>query len=205
MHQAPTSVVVTSSKTHKGSSGTRQSVTYRSAPAWFYHAAEDLQVKSLAHLLDIYHRSVGRNSLLLLNVPPDSRGLLHEQDVARLRELRAAIDATYATDLTRVLSGEGDSGWNAPEEQAMLELELGADRTFDRLLLQEDIEQGQRVEGFVLEAWHDGGWKPVVRGGCIGYKRLERFGRVTASRVRLCVEQSRGPARLKRLGLFCQP
>jgi alpha-L-fucosidase len=173
-------------------------------PGWFYHGAEDLQVKSLEHLLDIYHRSVGRNSLLLLNVPPDVRGLLHEQDVARLRQLRATLDETYGTDLTRVLEQDRDGRWDATDEQATLELDLGAERCFDRLLLQEDIEQGQRVEAFVLEAWHNDSWKPVVRGGCIGYKRLERFGRVTASRVRLRVEQARAPVRLLNLGLFCQ-
>ncbi len=174
-------------------------------PGWFYHAAEDLQVKSVAHLLDIYHRSVGRNSLLLLNVPPDPRGLLHEHDVARLRELRAALDAMYGTDLTRVPDNDLNAAWDAEGDQAVLTVDLGGDRTFDRLLLQEDIEQGQRVESFVLEAWHGGHWKPVVRGGCIGYKRLERFGRVTARRVRLRVEQTRGPVRLLNLGLFCQP
>ena len=174
-------------------------------PGWFYHAAEDLQVKSLAHLLDIYHRSVGRNNLLLLNVPPDPRGLLHEHDVARLRELRAALDAMYGTDLTRVPDNDLNAAWDAEGDQAVLELDLGGDRTFDRLLLQEDIEQGQRVESFVLEACHGGHWKPVVRGGCIGYKRLERFGRVTARRVRLRVDQTRGPVRLLNLGLFCQP
>ena len=68
-------------------------------PGWFYHANEDGQVKSLKHLLDIYYRSVGRNAVLLLNVPPDRRGLFHENDVARLREFRAALDETFKTNL----------------------------------------------------------------------------------------------------------
>ena len=68
-------------------------------PGWFYHASEDGKVKSLHDLLDIYYRSVGRNSVLLLNVPPDRRGLFHENDVARLRELRAALDETFKTNL----------------------------------------------------------------------------------------------------------
>ncbi len=178
-------------------------------PGWFYHAAQDLQVKSLSHLLDIYYRSVGRNSVLLLNVPPDRRGLFHENDVARLRELRAVLDATFAEDLARGAEGGGaavdgawDSYWTAPSEEDVLTLDLGAEATFDRLLVQEFIEEGQRVERFVLEGWHDGAWKEIVRGGCIGYQRLERFSRITVRRVRLRIEASRAPALLRRVGLF---
>jgi len=49
-------------------------------PGWFYHEAEDTKVKSPEKLLDIYYSSVGRNSVLLLNIPPDKRGLINEQD-----------------------------------------------------------------------------------------------------------------------------
>ncbi len=53
-------------------------------PGWFYHAEQDNQVKSLAHLADIYFKSVGYNSVLLLNIPPDKRGLIHENDAKRI-------------------------------------------------------------------------------------------------------------------------
>jgi alpha-L-fucosidase len=52
-------------------------------------------VKSLTQLLDIYYQSVGRNSVLLLNIPPDRRGLIHENDARRLRELRNVLDETF--------------------------------------------------------------------------------------------------------------
>lgn len=68
-------------------------------PGWFYHPAEDAKVKSLQELLDIYYKSVGRNAVLLLNVPADKRGLIHENDAARLRELRATLDETFKTNL----------------------------------------------------------------------------------------------------------
>lgn len=181
-------------------------------PGWFYHASQDLQVKSLDHLLDIYYRSVGRNSVLLLNVPPDQRGLFHENDVARLKELRAALDATFDRDVARdaqggdaAVDGAWDTYWSARSDVDELALDLGAEKTVDRLLLQEAIEEGQRVERFVLEGWHDGQWKEIVRGGCIGYKRLERFSRVVVRRVRLRIEASRAPVRLRRIGLFCAP
>ncbi|MCX7006821.1 MAG: alpha-L-fucosidase, partial [Kiritimatiellaeota bacterium] len=60
-------------------------------PGWFYHATEDAKVKSLAKLIEIYFASVGRNSSLLLNVPPDRRGLMAEPDVARLKEFGEVV------------------------------------------------------------------------------------------------------------------
>ena len=124
--------------------------------------------------------------------------------------MRAALDATFATDWALGATGGGaavdgkvDSWWSAEDKQAILELDLGSQCSFDRLLLEEAIEEGQRVERFVLEAWHGAEWKAVVSGGCIGYRRLERFGQIAAQRVRLRIEDARGPAHIRRFGLFC--
>ena len=70
-------------------------------PGWFYHPAEDDKVKSVDQLMEIYYASVGRGTTLLLNVPPDRRGLFHETDVERLRGLRQAIDRTFRRDVAR--------------------------------------------------------------------------------------------------------
>lgn len=55
-------------------------------PGWYYHASEDHKLKSLSQLTDIYYESVGRNSLLLLNLTPNQEGLILEQDSLRLVE-----------------------------------------------------------------------------------------------------------------------
>ena len=97
--------------------------------------------------------------------------------MARLNELRAVLDATFDKDVARLAQGEArpwtawDSHWSAQSDIDALTPDLGAEKTVDRLLLQEAIEEGQRVERFVLEGWHEGQWKEIVRGGCIGYKR----------------------------------
>src|SRR5699024_6605536 len=84
-------------------------------PGWFYHAKEDDKVKSVAELLEIYEQSVGRNGLLLLNVPPDRKGQLAAVDVARLREFSAALARIYGTNLARggTASGESAAGHSA--------------------------------------------------------------------------------------------
>ena len=78
-------------------------------PGWFYHAAEDDKVKSLDQLLDIYYTSVGGNAQLLLNIPPDKRGRIHENDARRLKELgdrmRATFAVNFATGKNFVLKG----------------------------------------------------------------------------------------------------
>jgi alpha-L-fucosidase len=190
-------------------------------PGWFYHAAEDAKVKSLTHTLDIYYRSVGRNSVLLVNVPPDRRGLFHENDVARLKELRAVLDETFKTNLAAgkpakadsaaeghaaaaAVDGKGDTYWTPAGDatSGSLEVDLGGPATFDRAMLQETIALGQRVEQFKLEAWDGSAWKDIVAATTIGHKRLLRFPAVTASRVRLVILDSRDTPAIREFGLF---
>jgi alpha-L-fucosidase len=167
-------------------------------PGWFYHASEDLRVKSLPHLLDIYYRSVGRSCVLLLNIPPDRRGLFHEHDVARLREFGDVITRTFARDL--VAEAE------VRESAEGIELAWPQPVTFNRLLLQEEIAHGQAITSYTLEGWHGEAWKPITSGPLVGYKRLDRFGEVTTARVRLQIAAEAGTVpRLGRCGLFLAP
>jgi alpha-L-fucosidase len=193
-------------------------------PGWFYHASEDLQVHSPERMLDMYYRSVGRNNVLLLNLPPDRRGLIHEHDVFCLREMRHLLDATFKTNLAagsvvqasstaptpatfapgNVIDQRPDTCWMAAENDTSptLTLEFSHSITFNRLLLQEMITLGQRIESFTLEAWHSGEWKPVIKGTTVGHKRLDRFGPVTTERVRLVIEKARACPTLRSLGLY---
>jgi len=78
-------------------------------PGWFYHKEEDNKVKSLKHLADIYFQSVGYNSVLLLNIPPDRRGLINEADVTRLKEFAEYRKQAFADDRVK----EGQKLWEA--------------------------------------------------------------------------------------------
>jgi alpha-L-fucosidase len=196
-------------------------------PGWFYHAAEDDKVKSLDQLVDIYYKSVGRNSVLLVNVPPDRRGLIHENDAGRLREWRAVIDATFREDLARgkktrsssadrrapqhgpdkAVDGETSTYWLAAEGQrrGWLEVDLGGEVTFDRSMVMEYLPFGQRIAGYAIEAWQGGRWQPVAKGTTVGYKKLDRFPAVTARRVRLVIRESLGRPAVRTFGLFKAP
>ncbi|GGB22398.1 alpha-L-fucosidase [Puia dinghuensis] len=167
-------------------------------PGWFYHPAEDDKVKSPAQLMDIYFSSVGRNSVLLLNIPPDTSGLINEADVRSLRKWKQMRDATFKTNL----AAGAVVKQTLKDTTATIVYSLAGSKTFDILLLQENIRIGQRVEKWVLESLDKEGWKTVTEGTTIGYKRLLRFPPVTTNKVRLRILSSRGNPILAKFGLY---
>ncbi len=175
-------------------------------PGWFWRESENDKVKSLKKLLSIYYTSVGRNSLLLLNVPPDDRGLIHSADSARLMEFRRAIDEIFKDNLAdgakakasnvrgrgfgaeNILDGNFDSYWATKDgvNEASVTFDLAGEKTFNRVLIQEYIPLGQRVKSFTVEAeGPDGQWKEIARETTIGYKRIVPTEKVTTSKVRV--------------------
>ena len=190
-------------------------------PGWFYHADQDARVKSPEELVDIYYSSVGRNSVLLLNIPPDSRGRISDADIRSLTGMRKILDATFRTNLVAdaqvtatsareghgaagAIDGDGGTYWTTQEGlcAGTLECALPAERTFDRAMLQENIRIGQRVEEFHIDALVAGEWKRVAGGTTIGYRRLLRFPAVTASKIRLVIDRSRWSPAIATFGLF---
>ena len=144
-------------------------------------------------------------------------------DVQRLREFRQTLDQSFANDLAagRPVSASGAQA-GAPASAAVdlrpewswattegdttgwLEVDLGAPTLFNVSMTQEQIAQGQRVEGYRIEAWDDG-WKSVAQGTTVGHKKLDRFPELRASRVRLTIDKALAAPRLRRFGLFHVP
>jgi alpha-L-fucosidase len=167
-------------------------------PGWFWHPAEDGRVKSLDHLIDVWYRSVGGGTQFLLNVPPDTRGLVHENDVARLRELGAVLRATFGTAVSQ--------GARIDERERSRELWFAEPRRADVAVLAEDVRNhGQRVEAFELEASDGEDWRPVVRGTTIGPQRILRFEPVTARAFRLRITAARAEPALSTFSLHLRP
>ena len=166
-------------------------------PGWFYHAEQDGEVRSLANLVNIYYRSVGCNSVLLLNIPPDRRGLIHETDVQRIKELSSYLTNTFSTS---AITDETVS-WSAKSGESH-EFNVGSNRMINTLLIQEDITRGQHVEEFSVEAYINGAWHHIAEGTTIGYKRLLRFTDCKAERIRITIHASRGIANILNTGLY---
>jgi alpha-L-fucosidase len=166
-------------------------------PGWFYHTEQDNQVKTLEELVNIYYQSVGMNSVLLLNVPPDTRGLIHETDVVRLKEFGDYIERTFADNKMT----ESHSYWKA-ENGDFKEYTIKEDEVINTVLLQEDIEKGQRVEVFKIEGLIDGNWTKLAEGTTIGYKRLLRFDNVSPEKIRVTITETRFGANIKEVGAY---
>ena len=166
-------------------------------PGWFYHAEQDEQVRSLANLVNIYYRSVGCNSVLLLNIPPDRRGLIHEVDVQRIKELSEYIGKTFANNYVE----NGAQMWKAEVGQSK-EYNVKTGAMVNTFLIQEDIAQGQRVEDFLVEVYSNGAWQYAAEGTTVGYKRLLRFSDCQPEKIRVTIRGARGTANISNVGLY---
>lgn len=166
-------------------------------PGWFYHADQDKQVKSLNHLTDIYFKSVGYNSVLLLNIPPDLRGLINENDVQRLKEFSGYLKKTFARNYVL----KGNEAWHGTSG-TVRQYDIQKDALVNAFMIQEDISKGQRIESFLVEAYKDGSWIHMAEGTTVGYKRLVRFSDTRPERIRVTIRSARGVANVAAVGLF---
>ena len=151
----------------------------------------------------------------MLGLAPDRRGLLSNEDVARLKEFGEAIRKRYANNLAlqhlptnsneeRALDGNPDTFWSAPEgsHHATLEVNFGKPVTFDRALTMEWLNDGQHVQKYSIDAWNGKAWKAVAGGQAIGHKKIDAFEPVTAARVRLNILSSSAEASIREFQLF---
>ena len=173
--------------------GGRARPTSRSGRAGSITSAENAKVRSTENLLELYFASVGRNANLLLNVPPTREGLFHEADARRLAEFGARMRDVFADDrAVRAQVRRTSDG---------VELALRAPAPIGMVVLREQIEHGQAVSRYRVEALVNGAWNVVSRGTTIGHKKIDRFAAVTSDRWRVVVEDSVGPVRLGEVGL----
>lgn len=166
-------------------------------PGWFYHQQEDNQVKSLKHLTDIYFKSVGYNSVLLLNIPPDQRGRISDADVNRLKEFADYRKEIFADNRVK----GGLKAWTArPGDTRVYQLKPKSE--INVVMLREDISKGQRMEAFTVEALTADGWKEIVKGTTVGYKRLIRIPAVEARQLRVKVDACRLAANISEVAAY---
>ncbi len=191
-------------------------------PGWFYHAQEDDRVRSLDTLIDIWYRTIGGNSTLLLNIPPDKRGLLHETDVQRLREMGDYIQKTFATNLAEdaTITADCDDGYHLPESlktdsydeyykpfdgenQVLLTVKFENAKSVSHVVIKEHIPMSQRIEAFIIEVKKpDGGYVEVSSGTTVGYKKITRFDPVCTDEVRIKITDSRVCPVLSFIGIY---
>ncbi len=191
---------------------------------WFYR--DSLQhVKSVQTLLDTWYRSVGGNTVFLLNLTPDRRGLIPDKDANNLRKMGEIVKESFKTNLinnAKVEASDSESNhpakyaidnnentcWKTPDgkENANIIINLKKPAEFNRLILQEDIKNhSQRIEEFAVDAWKNNKWEEIANGTVIGYKNIRRFPTILSSKVRIRIIKSRVAPTLSNIGLYKAP
>ena len=197
-------------------------------PGWYYHESQDDRVKNLDQLLEIWYGSIGRGANLLLNFPVDRRGLVHENDVAAVLEMRAAVDSILQEDLAagrpamseqtrggdesrfasgNCVDGDADTYWAAVDgaDTATIEIELAKPSPVDHVVLREHIPLGQRIRKFSVQCRTVDGWTTVAKGTTVGNRRIVRFPAVMANRIRIVIEDARSSPTLAEVGVYSGP
>jgi len=189
-------------------------------PGWFHHPHE--APRSLDELLTIYFASVGYGTCLLFNLPPDRRGLIPDDDAARLREFRAALDAIFRLDIaagktatasnTRgpefaancVTDDDPNTYWAAEDDvcEASVTVDLGETARIHAVRMEEFIPLGQRVESFALDVQRCGQWLELAVGTTIGAHRILRFPAIDCQQVRLRILKAQACPTLSRFSVY---
>jgi alpha-L-fucosidase len=182
-------------------------------PGWFYHETENDRVRTPENLFALYLQSVGRGANLLLNLPPDRRGLIHENDVQALLGWKKMLDEAFADNLavravatadtyrgkaaryaaSCVTDGDRDTYWATDDgvTTGSLELDWGNRRKISHVVIQEYIRLGQRVKAFDVEAKKGDAWEKVSGGTTIGYKRILSLEGVETSALRIRITDAK--------------
>ncbi|MGE5419740.1 MAG: discoidin domain-containing protein, partial [Chloroflexota bacterium] len=194
-------------------------------PGWFYHEKQDSMVRSPENLMELYYSSVGRNSNLLLNVPPDRRGLLHENDVASLMAFKKHLDEEFTTDLARgknvktssergkeysasnVTDGNPETYWATKDDVTTgdIIINFGEETEVNRIVLQEYIKLGQRVQEFTVSALKNGEWEKLIDGTTIGYKVIRKFPATKTTQIKVSVSKSEACPVISNVELYRAP
>ena len=196
-------------------------------PGWFYHSQEDAAVKSVDELLNIYYASVGRGCCLNLNIPPDRRGRIHDNDIKSLREFHKHLEATFSADLAKsakltashtrgggarfaasnLTDGRRGTYWSTDDSVTKAEviLNFGKPVAFNVVRLREFLPLGQRINVFALDEWQDGEWREFFKGTSIGSQRLVRTHYITTAQIRLRIVGAAACPALSELGVYAEP
>ena len=196
-------------------------------PGWFWHEHENNKVKTPAKLWQIYLQSVGRGANLILNLPPDRRGLLHDNDLASLKAFGSFLLEAFANNLARnatfaasnvragnracgperLVDADRWSAWYTDDAVTTpsVEITLPKAESFNLIRLSEDIRLGQRVEGVAVDIFENGDWREIAKAPCVGACRLWSFPTVTASKLRVRVTKAAACPALSDLGVFLAP
>jgi alpha-L-fucosidase len=174
---------------------------------WFFHESENNTVKTPQQLVELYYKSVGRNGLFLLNIPPNKNGLFEETDVNSIKEMRSILNETFEKNLAQNkasnLLTDKKLETSIPLKIGQIwELNFKQNVQIDRVMLQENITKGQMIESLAVQYWDGTGWQNLCNATTVGYKKLLKTNLVETSKIRLKIHKAKGMINLAEIGFF---
>ena len=160
-------------------------------PNWFWSTTNHANLLSLEQLVEIYYRSVGRGAQLLLNVTPDRTGHVPQPDADRLTAFGTEIRRRFALSVAET-DGAGRE----------VRLDLGGSARVDHVVLEEDLQDGERVREWWLEGSDGAAWRRLATGSAIGRRRIQPIEPAVLSALRLAVGRAEGIPRIRRLAAY---
>ena len=158
---------------------------------WFWEPNREHIIYPLEKLVEMYYKSVGHNTTLILGVTPDPDGLMPEPDVQRLKEFGDEIQRRFASPF-KTTFGTGKK----------ITLKLSSRQIINQLVLMEDIGHGEKVREFKVQGKTATGWKDLCKGSCIGHKYITRFEGVEVSTLRLLITGSLGEPQIREFSAY---
>ena len=159
---------------------------------WFWNPNEDHHVNPLDKMMNMYYGSVGHNSTLILGITPDNRGLIPNADVAMLKAWGDSIKKVFKTPVASLKPQQKDYTINIPQQ-----------KSFSKIVIQENIQEGERVRAFAIEANINGEWKIIKEGTCIGHKYIGIIDTpLKATAVRLIIKEATSAPMIKTFALY---
>lgn len=189
-------------------------------PGWYYHDSENHKVKSLPKLLDIYYESVGRNSQLLLNLSPNKSGKISNIDSTRILDWRHQLDLDFKQNLIdkktsftsdtkagikNAFDNDFNTYWKSTSNKGLIEIDFGKEITFNRILMQEFIVEGQRIKHFTIKYLNNGQWINAAQETTIGYKRLLRLPNIKTKKIQITIDDALAPPMLSEIAVYNAP
>ncbi len=161
---------------------------YQGRHEWFWEPGDEAHIFPLESLMNIYEGSVGRNSTLIMGLTPDPDGLLPEPDVLRLQEWGIEIQRRF--------------GHPVAEAHFDTQVKLVGTRKINAIVLQEDIQFGERIRAYQVDGKIKGRWKMLAEGSCVGHKRIQYFDPAECTAVRVKILDSIATPKLKRIAAY---
>ncbi len=193
-------------------------------PGWYYHENQNDAVKSSEVLFDHYLKTVGRNASFNLGLPPDTRGIMHENDVESLKGFKQILDQAFKSNLAfkqkissdvarkgytgkKMIDGNPKTYWAAPENTTRAEIiiQFNEIQEVNAILLQEYIELGQRIKSFTVEVKKADDFVVVGEATTIGYKRILTFDTVLTDEIKVTIVDSRATPLVSEIQLYRFP